>query len=87
MERKKGTLDGTEYYRSSIIKYLHCHHIHHQKGDVSNSHKLITPAFVKPGRGDVLALVPEFILGDLFAKTIPADPTPRPFFTDGEFLA
>jgi len=42
---------------------------------------------VKPGRGDVLALVPEFILGDLFAKTIPADPTPRPFFTDGEFLA
>ncbi len=54
-------LDGTEYYRSSKIQCPHCHHIHHRNGEVSYVHKLITPAFVKPGRSDVLALAPEFI--------------------------
>ena len=55
------TLDGTEYYRSENIHCRSCHITHHNSGKLSYSHMLITPAFVKPGRKDVIALAPEFI--------------------------
>ena len=55
------TLDGTEYYRSEKIHCAQCHCNHHTNGKVSYSHMLITPAIVKPGRKDVIALAPEFI--------------------------
>ena len=55
------TLDGTEYYRSDRLHCRQCHVIHHGDGKLSYKHMLITPAIVKAGRKDVVALAPEFI--------------------------
>jgi hypothetical protein len=55
------TLDGTEYYRSQRLHCPQCHVTHHSNGTVSYKHMLITPAIVKAGRKDVIALAPEFI--------------------------
>ena len=55
------TLDGTEYFRSSNISCPHCHVSRHSNGTVSYKHMLISPAIVKAGRRDVLALAPEFV--------------------------
>ena len=55
------TLDGTEYYRSDRIHCRQCHLVHHSNGELSYKHMLITPAIVKAGRKDVVALAPEFI--------------------------
>ena len=55
------TIDGTEYYRSEKISCPHCRVSHHSNGTTSYSHAVLTPAFVTPGRGDVIALSPEFI--------------------------
>ena len=57
------TLDGTEYYRSSRISCPHCHERTKADGQKEYYHRLITPAIVKAGRKDVLALAPEFIGG------------------------
>lgn len=55
------TLDGTEYYRSERLHCPQCHVTHHSNGAVSYKHMLISPAIVKAGRKDVIALAPEFI--------------------------
>jgi hypothetical protein len=55
------TLDGTEYYRSERLSCPHCHETHHANGTVSYKHMLISPAIVKAGRKEVIALAPEFI--------------------------
>lgn len=55
------TLDGTEYYRSEHLHCPQCHVTHHSNGTVSYKHMLISPAIVKAGRKDVIALAPEFI--------------------------
>ncbi len=55
------TLDGTEYYRSERISCSRCHSSQQSNGKTSYKHMLITPAIVKAGRGEVLALAPEFI--------------------------
>jgi hypothetical protein len=55
------TLDGTEYFRSTTISCPHCHVVHHRTGHVSYKHMLISPAIVKAGCKDVLALAPEFV--------------------------
>jgi hypothetical protein len=55
------TLDGTEYYRSERLSCAHCHVSHHSTGRVSYKHMLVSPAIVKPGQKNVIALPPEFI--------------------------
>lgn len=55
------TLDGTEYYRSERLHCPQCHVTHHSNGSLSYKHMLISPAIVKAGRKDVIALAPEFI--------------------------
>jgi len=55
------TLDGTEYYRSERLRCPHCHETHHSNGTVSYKHMLVSPAIVKAGRKEVIALTPEFI--------------------------
>lgn len=64
------TIDGTEYYRSEKIRCEHCRITHHTNGRTSYSHAVLTPAVVKPGMREVLALSPEFIRrGDGEKKT------------------
>lgn len=58
------TLDGTEYYRSRKISCPFCHRTRHENGTTSYTHLLISPAIVKAGRNDVIALAPEFIRSD-----------------------
>lgn len=55
------TLDGTEYYRSERLSCPGCHVTHHTNGTVSYHHMLVSPAIVKAGRKEVIALAPEFI--------------------------
>lgn len=55
------TLDGTEYYRSERLSCPHCHVSHHSNGRVSYKHMLVSPAIVKAGEKNVIALAPEFI--------------------------
>ena len=55
------TLDGTEYHRSEPLHCPQCHVTHHSNGSLSYTHMLISPAIVKAGRKDVIALAPEFI--------------------------
>lgn len=55
------TIDGIECYRSEKISCSHCRVTHHSNGTTSYSHSVLTPAFVKPGHGDVIASSPEFI--------------------------
>lgn len=55
------TIDGTEYHRSEKISCPYCHTTHHTDGRVSYWHELLSPAIVKPGKREVLALSPEFV--------------------------
>ena len=57
-------LDGTQYFRSDRLHCPQCHVTHHTNGKISYHHSLITPALVKPGRTDAIALAPEFIRSD-----------------------
>jgi hypothetical protein len=54
-------LKGTEYFRSSKIHCSHCSVTHPTHGQVSYSHKVLTPVVVALGNPKVLALEPEFI--------------------------
>jgi len=48
----------------SVLERLHCAHCHvthHSNGTVSYHHMLVSPAIVKAGRKEVIALAPEFI--------------------------
>lgn len=55
------TLDGTEYFRSEKLHCAQCHVSHHGNDRVQYSHKLLSPAIVKPHKPDVIPLAPEFI--------------------------
>lgn len=55
-------IDGTEYFRSAKIHCENCSEAHHKNGNVSYSHKVLTPVLVAPGNPKVLPLEPEFIL-------------------------
>lgn len=55
------TLDGTEYFRSEKLHCAQCHVSHHGADRVQYSHKLLSPAIVKPAKREVLPLSPEFI--------------------------
>ena len=55
------TLDGTEYFRSENLHCSQCHVSHHGEDRIQYSHKLLSPAIVKAGKREVLALAPEFI--------------------------
>ena len=61
-------LDGTEYFRSSKIHCSHCSVTHPTHGNVSYSHKVLTPVVVAPGNPRVIALEPEFIVPQDGAK-------------------
>ncbi|TVR57292.1 MAG: ISNCY family transposase [Spirochaetaceae bacterium] len=58
------TVDGTEYFRSQKIHCSRCHVSNHTSGMVDYSHKLLSPAIVKPGESRAIALAPEFIRGE-----------------------
>ena len=55
-------LDGTQYHRSQAIHCEHCAKTEHRNGEVSYSHTVVTPVVVAPGRAQVMALAPEFVV-------------------------
>jgi hypothetical protein len=55
-------LDGTQYYSSSNIDCPNCLRRQTTKGQTRYSHTAITPVIVCPGRSEVIALPPEFIM-------------------------
>ena len=55
-------LDGTTYHHSHTVHCPQCTRIAHRNGDASYQHTVVTPVVVTPGRSDVLALTPEFVV-------------------------
>ena len=55
-------LDGTEYFNSKEIQCGRCLEHRDSKGQVHYVHQAILPVVVKPGRSEVLALMPEMIV-------------------------
>jgi len=55
-------LDGTGYFQSESIHCERCMVSHHKDGRTTYSHSALMPAVVKPGRAQVIALEPEFIV-------------------------
>jgi len=55
-------LDGTQYYSSSNIHCATCLRRQTTKGQTRYYHTAITPVIVGPGRSEVIALPPEFIM-------------------------
>jgi hypothetical protein len=55
-------LDGTQYYSSSNIHCANCLRRQTTKGQTRYYHTAITPVIVCPGRSEVIALPPEFIM-------------------------
>ena len=55
-------LDGTQYYSSSNIDCPNCLRRQTAKGQTRYSHTAMTPVIVCPGRSEVIALPPEFIM-------------------------
>ena len=55
-------LDGTQYYSSTNIHCQNCLRRQSAKGPTRYSHTAITPVIVCPGRSEVIALPPEFIM-------------------------
>jgi hypothetical protein len=55
-------LDGTQYYSSSNIHCPNCLSRQSSKGQTRYYHTAITPVIVCPGRSEVIALPPEFIM-------------------------
>lgn len=55
-------LDGTEYFGSSKLHCPHCSSRKLKSGEEYYFHAVVTPVIVCPGRSQVIALVPEFIV-------------------------
>jgi hypothetical protein len=55
-------LDGTQYHSSSTIHCPNCLRRQTSKGQTLYYHTAITPVIVCPGRSEVIALPPEFIM-------------------------
>jgi hypothetical protein len=55
-------LDGTQYFSSNTIHCHNCLRRHPAKGPTLYYHSAITPVIVCPGRSEVIALPPEFIM-------------------------
>jgi hypothetical protein len=55
-------LDGTQYFSSNTIHCPHCLRRQTAKGQTLYYHTAITPVIVCPGRPEVIALPPEFIM-------------------------
>lgn len=55
-------LDGTGYHSSKKIHCPHCSRIKQANGEVCYRHTAVTPVVVAPGRPEVFALRPEFIV-------------------------
>jgi hypothetical protein len=55
-------LDGTQYYSSSTIHCPNCLRRQLSNGQTQYYHTAITPVIVCPGRSEVIALPPEFIM-------------------------
>lgn len=56
------TLDATWYFSSKKIHCDNCSTIEHKDGSITYYHSALTPVIVAPGRSEVVALAPEFIL-------------------------
>ena len=56
------SLDGTSYFSSQAIHCSNCQHRTTAKGETTYYHTAITPVIVAPGRGQVISLVPEYIV-------------------------
>ena len=56
------TLDATWYFASKKIHCDKCSSIEHKDGSITYYHSALTPVIVAPGRSEVIALDPEFIL-------------------------
>jgi hypothetical protein len=54
--------DGTQYFSSQTIHCANCSQKTSATGTITYSHSVITPVVVAPGRPEVLALQPEFII-------------------------
>lgn len=54
-------MDGTQYFSSSKIHCSNCTVKHHNNGQDSYSHTVITPVITAPGTNTVFPLEPEFI--------------------------
>ena len=58
-------MDGTEFFSSEKVSCAHCLERRDVVGDVHyhhGAHGAIVPVLVKPGRSEVLALMPEIIV-------------------------
>lgn len=55
-------IDGTQYFSSNNIHCKNCSTCEHSNGDITYSHKAITPVIVNSGTSDVISLPPEFIV-------------------------
>jgi hypothetical protein len=55
-------LDGTQYHSSQAIHCQNCLRRHTSNGRILYYHSAITPVIVCPGRSEVIALPPEFIM-------------------------
>jgi hypothetical protein len=55
-------LDGTQYFSSNTIYCQHCLRRQTSKGHTLYYHTAITPVIVCPGRSEVIALPPEYIM-------------------------
>jgi hypothetical protein len=55
-------LDATWYFASKKIHCDNCSSIKHKDGSITYYHSALTPVIVAPGRSEVIALAPEFIL-------------------------
>ena len=55
-------LDGTQYFSSQTIHCQNCLKRQTSKGSTLYYHSAITPVIVCPGRSEVIALPPEFIM-------------------------
>ena len=56
------SMDGTTYFSSKAIQCANCQHRSTAKGETTYYHTAITPVIVKPGRSQVISLVPEYIV-------------------------
>lgn len=54
-------LDGTQYFSSNKLHCKNCSTQEHKNGEVSYSHKAVTPVIVSPNTSEVISLPAEFI--------------------------
>lgn len=55
-------LDGTWYHSSQKIQCDYCSRQEHTNGEITCYHSAVTPVIVAPGKSEVIALRPEFIV-------------------------